>query len=165
MTERWYCASALTTTAVAFAAANLANQHFDSFCPIELNDKGSKPLFGSYFFVSFDPDRDRWRSILGTRGVKTLLGLFGERPMPLPIGAVEDLQRRAENGEFDKRVMSAPKIPPIAPGTPLRVLGGPFEAFEGICLMSTSDRVRVLLSMFGRQCLATIERKLVEVAA
>ncbi len=93
-----------------------------------------------------------------------MLGMVGEKPTPLPIGAVEDVQRRAVEGEFDRRIFGSLDVPPIAAGTHLRVTGGPFESFDGICLASTEQRVRVLLSMFDRKCPADIERRFLEVA-
>lgn len=141
------------------ASANLAHQGFDSFCPIELSDKGSKPLFGSYFFVQFDRDKDRWRSIMGTRGIKTMLGLVSERPHPLPEGIVENLQDRSELGEFDKRTLARGWVP-LAPQTPIR-----YGYFDGIVKLDMGSRVQILYRAFGAERETTVKRNLIEVAA
>ena len=101
------------------------------------------PLFPRYLFVYFDPDVDHWRPICSTRGVERLFSETPERPSPVPHGIVESL-------------LELPKIvavfkPPSLEGKTLRVQGGPWNQFEGICKWSSDTRVGVLMSVFGRQ--------------
>ena len=50
----------------------------------------ARPLFPRYLFVAVDVAAERWRPILGTRGVSALM-MDGERPRPAPPGVVEAL--------------------------------------------------------------------------
>ena len=53
-----------------------------------------RPLFPGYAFVAPDLEVDRWRSMLGTCGVSTMI-MQGDRPRPAPEGVVEGLLEAA----------------------------------------------------------------------
>ncbi len=62
----------------------------------------SAPLFPGYLFLQLDvalPGAG-WRIAASRRGVHCLLGPTPERPMPVPVGIVEQLQARWAAGEF-----------------------------------------------------------------
>lgn len=50
--------------------------------------------FPGYLFVLFDMDRQPWRAIHSTRGIKRLFSYADERPIPVPVGVVEGMMAR-----------------------------------------------------------------------
>ena len=64
-----------------------------------------RPLFPCYLFVYLNMERDRWRSVNGTYGVKSLIA-NGDRPLPVPDGVVESFKARE-----DKLGIVSPKNP------------------------------------------------------
>lgn len=164
----------------------LRRQGFHVFYPVifvEARVRGKlemrrRPLFPRYLFVSFDIDDWKWRSIRSTYGVSRLLGGFaklppkstpgpwkaatlkpqhlGELAMPiaLPEGFVEHLQNqpRIVQGSM------GPALPSLKNQT-VRVKAGPFQGFEGVCSWSEDDRVRALLSLFGRDVEVNLRRQ------
>jgi len=105
------------------------------------------PLFPGYLFVRFDPGKDQWRRIYRTSGIAGLIGAAVDRPTPVPEGVVEDLARRmAPNRIVDDQGHAA-----IGAGDQATVLEGPWAGWAGICTLSSRERVRLLLSVFGRE--------------
>src|SRR5262249_33666142 len=56
------------------------------------------PLFPRYLFVILDLERDRWLSVRSTVGIASLFSSRDGRPVPVPIGIVESLIARSEDG-------------------------------------------------------------------
>lgn len=110
-----------------------------------------QPLFPKYLFVQFDIDVDPWRRIHHTTGVSHLLGASPEFPTPIPDEVVDSLLARPEIPSFIR--------PPDLTGETLRVEGGPWHAFEGVCSWSKDRRVAVLLELFGRKTLVEFRRE------
>jgi transcription antitermination factor NusG len=128
---------------------------------IARNSERIEAAFPGYVFVRFDVDADRWRPICSTAGVTRLFSASPEHPLPLPVGAVEALQARgrAGDGVIDERARPFGLV-----GEALRVASGPFADFEGLCTWAAGDRVRVLLSVFGRQTEISLPRHAVKEA-
>ncbi len=112
----------------------------------------ARPVFPRYLFVRFDRNSEQWRPITSTFGVRKLISYSPEHPIPIPDRIVEALQSqgRAGDGIIDSAEPPDPNWQPIASGTEVEVLDGPFTRFRGICTMSASNRVHLLLSLFGR---------------
>lgn len=103
----------------------------------------TKPLFPQYLFVRFDITRkSRWNAILNARGVKRLLGM-GDKPTPVADQIIADIRTG----------LRAPvaKPTPVEDGGYGRLLTGPFKDWCGICKLTPEGRVRILLSLFGRE--------------
>jgi len=134
------------------AVPNLERQGYHTFCPcmrhtVRHARKSTPvmvPLFPGYVFVQLDVSADQWRSINGTRGVIRLI-TNGETPVAVPVGIVEDLQRRiSPDGAMDWT--TSLKI-----GDQVKIAEGPFAAFIGtLQKLDASGRVRVLLDLLGR---------------
>jgi transcription antitermination factor NusG len=130
--------------------------------PLFRNRRGNVELmFGTYFFVNFDLQRDCWEHIAHIMGVQQLLSLSSTTPSPLPVGAIESLiDRIGPNGVVDERRVEAPiEVAKPQPrkfnvadllGRPLRVTDGPFTSFHCVGISSLKDRIKVLLDIFGR---------------
>ncbi|MBI4277145.1 MAG: hypothetical protein HY660_01710, partial [Armatimonadetes bacterium] len=104
-----------------------------------------EPLFPNYLFVRTEDNARAWSTIRWTPGVRRLLG-NEDVPAPIPDELVDTIrQRTAEHG-----FVRVPAMP--APGTRVRVKGGPFDGLEGILERPTSraGRVRVLLTLVQR---------------
>jgi transcriptional antiterminator RfaH len=153
--------------AEAKAAAHLARQGYDVYLPLgrrwrlhaRQREIVFRPLFPRYLFVSFDVERTRWRSILSTIGVVSLI-CHGEVPARMPQGAVEAIRNAEQAGEFDE----AGIIARLKPGEKVRIARGPFADLTGqLQALVAADRVRVLLNILGRQVPTTV--KLAEIAS
>lgn len=163
--QRWYCAQSLPHSE-RLACEHLKRQAFTHFLPVMDRDEDEKnpPLFPGYLFVQFDRLAQPWRSILGTRGIRTILGLNGDTPNPLPHGCVEELQQRSLAGEFvDRRKTGTQMI--FVPGDAVRVSEGPWWGHAGFVDRSDKERVYVLLSLFNRPTRVSVRREWVEKAA
>lgn len=150
--RRWYVVQTQPQKEI-YAASNLENQGFEPFvAQIPRTIRHARriktvraPLFPRYIFVALDLTRDRWRSVRGTFGVTTMV-MEGERPLPAPVGVVEQLiERTDELGTIDFR-------PELKPGQSVRFLRGPFADKIGKLLnMDATGRVSVLLEMLGSE--------------
>ena len=89
---------------------------------------------------------ERWRRVLSTRGVGTLISSDGA-PTPLPDCAIESLRAEAgSDGHFSLR----PAV--LSVGEEVRIAAGPFADLTAAFQMeSDADRVVVLLELLGRQ--------------
>ena len=153
---RWYV---VHTQARAEEKAfwHLRNQGFHCFLPriVELRRHARQAkavlasLFPRYLFVRLDLDSTRWRTINGTRGVVRLLA-DGERPLPLPTGAVEMLLNKCDGrGALPLTAMGL-----FARGLKIRIKSGLFSGQSGEIadiFAQGRDRVTVLLTLLGAQ--------------
>ena len=138
------------------AHANLQQQGYTSYLPRIRKQAPDgavqiKPLFPRYLFTHIT---DRWYSIRSTYGVSCLLmNEFGPAIVPTPV--IDAIRGREENGFIP--LQQAEKF---VKGQRLRALDGPLIGklltYDG---MTNRDRVRVLLSILGRQVPATIHEK------
>jgi transcription antitermination factor NusG len=137
--------------------------------PVLMNGQRStepviRPFFPGYLFVELDLSDLSWASIGRTQGVKRLMSSPEMRPLPVPLGFVEALmaQGRAGDGAIDPG--AAPKFPALQKGQHVTVIEGAFTSFDGIVQMTANDRVKVLLSIFGRKTLTEMPRAAVKVS-
>jgi transcription antitermination factor NusG len=169
------------------ACAMLRRQGFHPVYPViftEAKVRGKlemrrRGLFPRYIFLPLDLEDSKWRVVKNTFGVHRLLGAYpppvpkhtpgrwqagvlptsrlGELTMPyaLPDGFVAHVmsQERVTSG--------TPAVPSLANKT-VRVTQGPFSGFEGIASFSDGERVKMLLSLFGRDVQMTMRREDVE---
>jgi len=148
--ERWFVVQSQPKKEL-YAAAQLANQDFRPFVPrLRRTVRHARKtrtvlaaLFPRYLFVALDLERDRWRSVLGTFGVTTMI-MAGERPRPVPAGVVESLADVADaSGAVDFASS-------LTPGQEVRFLDGPFaEQIGRITRLDERGRVAVLLEIMG----------------
>ena len=135
----------------SWAAENVARQGAEYYLP-RLSVK--ECLFPGYLFVR---TRDKqWRFLNSTYGLLHVV-MLGDSPARL---SVQDVMRIRELEGEDGMVIlpSAKDEPALQAGDKLKVLEGPFKDLHGICSeMSARDRVRVLLSLFGRMTPVYVE--------
>jgi transcriptional antiterminator RfaH len=102
--------------------------------------------------VSVDVDRQRWRCINGTLGVKSLI-MCGQRPLPVPIGIVETLVSATD----EAGILRSTSL--LKPGSRVRVIAGSLMDRLGV-LDSLDGRgaASVLIAIMGRQVSVSISR-------
>lgn len=148
MKDRWYVVAAQPGRE-NIAELHLEKQGFAVWMPRQLRvvrharrrHEKHVPFFPGYMFVSLDIARQRWRSVNGTLGVRSLI-MQGERPVPCPPGLVEGLQAlTAEDGTFNAAAA-------MAPGDRVRIVSGPFAELVGTLVeLDGPARGRVLLGL------------------
>jgi transcriptional antiterminator RfaH len=148
--ERWFVVQSRPRQEL-YAAQQLGRQDFHTFVPrLRKTVRHARrqrtvlaALFPRYLFVALDLERDRWRSVLGTFGVTTMI-MDGERPRPVPPGIVEGLAGIAGGDgavDFGDR---------LRVGADVRFLDGPFaEQIGRILRLDERGRVAVLLEVMG----------------
>lgn len=116
------------------------------------------PLFKTYVFSRFRLV-DHWQQIRDLPSIETILGLAPDSPTPMPERAMELIRGMCDaDGCFHE----AGDAPNSLVGALVRMLDGPMSGFEGVCDWSDDQRVRVLLSLFGRDCPITVDQAAVE---
>lgn len=170
--SRWYCFQA-HAGAEYVAIAELGRQGFVTHVPMFVDRQRRPmrngkpllqpplilPLFPGYGFVAFDVGNDRWRSVCSTRGVKRLFQFSAERPMPVPTGVVEELTKRCCIEGYIDDDKPPHQFSKLKRGTKVRILDGAFEGLIGVCSLSSSQRVDLLLEIMGRHVPTTVERR------
>lgn len=144
--RRWYPVQTQASRE-AFAVQQLENQGYSTFFPRRrVTVRHARRLyekhvsyFPNYVFVALDLTQDRWRSVNGTFGVRSLVA-FGGQPIAAPAGFVEWLRQMAgRDGVLDLG-------PAFQPGDKVRMLSGPFADVLGVIdRMEGEDRVRILM--------------------
>lgn len=158
--SRWYAANTISNRETT-ALVNLERQGFEAFLPLYQGTvrharrlvSRRAPLFPGYVFVRLDPSRDRWRSINGTIGVRSIV-MAGRRPLPVPAGIVEGLMALVDARGF------------VATGADLRsgdrieVVNGPLASLVGTLVAAESrDRVRVFIELMNAGIPVSLDRK------
>ncbi len=158
---RWYVVSCQIRQE-ARADLNLRRQGFASWLPrlrrtrrhARRIDNVLVPLFPGYLFVSMDLDRQPWRSINGTFGVRRLL-CENERPAPIAQGFIETLRETVDEDGLVAAPSDAFKC-----GDQVRLIAGPFADMVGtLARLTDKDRVAVLLNVLGREVRALVSRR------
>jgi transcription elongation factor/antiterminator RfaH len=163
---RWYAVQALAKREM-FAASQLEAQNFRIFLPYLMRTvrharrvrQIKAAVFPGYLFVRLDLQRERWRSINGTRGVVRIVSMPNEGPQPLPAGVIETLVDYVDDSgvcRLDRDLMV---------GQPVRVIAGPLaEALGTLARSDDKGRVKVLLDLLGGQVYVSLNRSALEAA-
>lgn len=104
-----------------------------------------RPLFPGYLFVELPSDLGRWRPILSTYGVRTLIRC-GDRPSFVDPGFIAALKGREIDG-----VIVRPDQP-YAVGDGVRLAGGAFDGLAATIIgLDEKERLVVLMELLGQQ--------------
>ena len=111
-----------------------------------------RKLFPSYVFVKMVMSDDTWFIVRNTRGCTGFVGPAG-KPTPLTEAEVESLGVEVHEIVIDFTV-----------GDTVRIIDGPLENFTGHVeeIDADKNKVKVLISMFGRETSAEVEIDQVE---
>jgi transcription elongation factor/antiterminator RfaH len=158
--RKWF-AVALLPHADAQAKTHLQRQGFEVFAPTLLRTVRHarqfrtkvSPLFPGYLFVHVELAAARWRSINGTRGVRSIVSA-GERPLPVPDSVIEALRQ-------DKT-----KPMPLQPGAKLEIVSGPFAGLLAeLERLDGQSRVAILMQLIGGPVSVTLPLDTVRAAS
>lgn len=143
------------------AVENLERQEFVAYCPMirkrirhaRRSRDVLRPLFPGYLFVRVNRDLQRWRPILSTFGVRTLVR-FGDRPSLLDDGFIHSLKAREMDGAIVRPAS------PYKVGQQVMITGGAFDGLVAqIVEMDERDRLVVLMDMLNRPVKVRIEAR------
>lgn len=115
-----------------------------------------KKIFPGYVMVEMIMQDDSWYVVRNTPGVTGFVG-SGTKPVPLSELEVENIMK--DMGIKDRQI----KVD-FAEGQKVKILEGPFENFEGSIeeIYPDKGKLKVLVSMFGRETPVELEFKQVE---
>jgi transcriptional antiterminator RfaH len=148
------------------AEHNLLNQGYEPYVPVIRKQirhartvrDGLRPLFPGYLFVRLEPEKRRWRPILSTVGVRSVV-CTGDVPCVVPDQFIHDLKLREEEGVI-VRSASSRQI-----GETVRIAQGAFDGLVGqIVGLSENDRLIVLMDFLNRPVRVKISGDLLSVA-
>lgn len=135
------------------AAQQLRTQGFDVYLPQYQKMRRhagraeivAAPLFPRYIFAGIDLERQRWRSVNGTRGVVGLV-MFGDKPMPVPAPVIDEIRGREDVTGFIQ--LNAPQF---QRGQALRIVEGPMADAQALFEEAVDgNRAILLISLLGR---------------
>ena len=141
------------------ALENLQRQDFRAYCPLIKRRRSHgrrvtetlRPLFPSYVFVRIKPDAQRWRPLLSTHGVRTLVRC-GDQLSLIDDAFVQSLKAREVDG-----VIARPPSP-YRIGQQVRMAGGAFDGLVAtIVEMHERDRLTVLMQLLSRDVKVSID--------
>jgi transcriptional antiterminator RfaH len=136
------------------AISNLLRQGFEAYCPLIRRrwrharkvQEVLRPLFPGYVFVAVNPAQQRWRPILSTVGIRTLVR-FGDSLGLLPSRFVESLRSH----EIEGAVSLYRRPSSYAPGDRVRLCDGPFEGLIATVLaVEDHARLQILMHLLNR---------------
>ena len=140
---------------------HLEDMIFDIRVPMEtvteLHDTGAKEverkMFPGYVLIKMIMNDDSWYVVRNTRGVTSFVGP-GSKPVALTDKEVAALGMEKLEVKLSYEV-----------GDSVKVIDGPLEGFIGVVdeLEPDKNRVRVVVSMFGRETPVDLELDQVEV--
>lgn len=141
-----------------FAIENLKRQNFRSYCPmiakrVRLGRKWTsvrRPMFPGYVFIAMDNERQDWRRLLSTYGVRRLI-CHGDRPGLLDGDFVATLMARENEGVVDDAAKQ------FRAGQSVRLRGGSFDGLAATILeLDPKNRVTVLLNLLNGEVRAKV---------
>ena len=152
--KAWYVAHT-HAKAERQALGHLERQEFTAYLPQYLKRRRHArraewvpaPLFPRYLFVNMDIERDRWRAVRSTVGVRHVIS-NGDRPIPVADQIVEEI--RAREDETGMVAVNPERL--FSPGEMVRVTSGALADQVGLfdCI-SDDERVFILFELLGRQ--------------
>ena len=134
------------------ALENLGRQAFEAYCPMIRRQRSHarrvetvlRPLFPNYLFVKANRELARWRPILSTFGVRTIVRAGNELSF-IDDGFISSLKAREVNGAI---------VRPASPyrlGQQVQMTGGPFDGIVATIIeMDEKERLVVLLQLMNR---------------
>ena len=146
---RWYVAQALPgLEATALHHIRRIPAIRDSFAAPRSKD-GRASLYPGYIFVELD-GFDFAAAVNRTRGVRKLLPVHSERPLPLPRGFVEGLREAVGRGDYDER-SEAERLLRFVPQEEVTMISGPFRDHHGRFLRYHKGAGVVLFVLLRRE--------------
>ena len=112
-----------------------------------------KPVFPSYFFVSFD--REGRLGLLKTNGIAKILTPHRQRPL------LHELAQIRKALAVDSTLGSCAAL---KRGRRVRILGGPFMGIEGVVWgLKATSKVRLNVDMIGQAVAVEVDKEYLEI--
>jgi transcriptional antiterminator RfaH len=131
---------------------NLQRQALTAYCPMIRRHRSHarrvetvlRPLFPSYLFLQANEALKRWRPILSTHGVRTVVRT-GDSPSFIDNEFIAGLKKREVDGAVVRPAS------PYRVGQEVRIASGPFDGFIATILeLDEKDRLLLLLDVVHR---------------
>lgn len=102
-------------------------------------------IFPGYVLVEMMVTDDSWYVVRNTPNVTGFIGT-GTTPTPIAESEIKELQKRMGIQEPKYQI-------DVTPGTPVKIIDGPFKDFEGKVaeIDEARGKIKALVSMFGRE--------------
>jgi len=102
-------------------------------------------IFPGYVLVEMLVTDDSWYVVRNTPNVTGFIGT-GTTPTPIDEKEIHELQKRMGIQEPKYQI-------DVTPGTPVKIIDGPFKDFEGKVaeVDEARGKIKALVSMFGRE--------------
>jgi len=109
--------------------------------------RSERKFFPGYVLVNMDLDDETWHLVKNTPKVLGFVGGTETRPVPISQREADEILQRVQDGVEKPR----PKVL-FEPGEVVRVIGGPFNDFNGVVeeVDYEKNRLRVAVLIFGR---------------
>ena len=150
MAETWFCALAQYRLEEQ-AVKNLEQRGFQAWLPMMLHKPKRglallKPLFTGYVFVKVE-EAQSWHPILGTVGVKSLIkqSIYPHLPIPIKNNIIEALSAQWSATIPDDLTIRFEKDSKVV------IIDGPFEGHQALVKYNETDRIVLMLMLFGRE--------------
>lgn len=143
------------------AIENLDRQDFHTYCPLIRRRRSHgrrveevlRPLFPSYLFVKINADTQRWRPMLSTFGVRSIVRC-GDRLSLIDSAFVHELKAR----ELDGVIVRPAR--PYHIGQQVRMACGPFDGLVATIIeMHEKDRLTVLMELLNQAVKVRIDER------
>lgn len=143
------------------AIKNLQRQEFHAYCPMVRRQRRHsrrvtevlRPLFPGYLFTQIAPDMQRWRPMLSTLGVRTVVRC-GDRLSLIDDAFIRSLKDREVDGSV------ARPVSPYHVGQEVRLAGGAFDGLVATIIeMDEQDRLTVLMDLLNRPVKVKIQER------
>ena len=150
-------------------ARELSERDYVHYLPMQIAKRRDKkaargwsyvhvPMFGNYLFFQCDVETQPWTPARYAPGVRRIFMNAQQRPIPLPVGAVERLI-----AEAPKRLeLPDVKLPAFPTNTLLRITEGPFASFPARCIKSDQFITEVEAQLFGRSVVMVLRNASLE---
>jgi transcription termination/antitermination protein NusG len=112
-----------------------------------------KKTFPGYVLIKMMMTDDSWYIVRNTRGVTGFVGPESKKPVPLSDDEVKSMRIVEQKVEIDLKV-----------GERVKVISGPLENFEATIqeINIEKQKIKVSVSMFGRETLAELDFNKIE---
>ena len=143
------------------ALDHLDRQDFSAYCPMVRRRLSHarrvtevlRPLFPSYLFVQIHPTAQRWRALLSTIGVRSVIRC-GDTLSLIDDGFLQSLKAREVDGAICR-----PQSP-YQVGQQIRLSGGAFDGLVATILeMHERERLTVLMNLLNRPVKVRIDER------
>lgn len=134
-----------------WAEKNITEQGYETYTPriVGADGKSSENLFSRYLLVHCGDHMENYRRLNSTRGMKKLLPVHLEEPIPLPRGYVDELRQRM--GLLSTLETAEEVTKEFLPGQEVEITLGPYAGMKGTFQERKKGLARLVMFAIGGQ--------------